>query len=377
MSAVRSFVRELRKRAGLSQGELAARVSLSRQSLSAIEAGTAVPSTTVALALGRALGCRVEELFALDAQDAPLAATLAPALAPAVAPVAGSRVRVGLVQDRWIAHGLEGDDPAALITPADGIVARGRRRDKQAAAVSPLRDLDDLRANVLVAGCDPALGLLAGHLIGGNARVRLHWLAAASSAALDAFASGLVHAAGLHIFDASSGEYNVPAVRARLGDRPVVLVNLASWEQGFVVRKGSRIRHPADLASRGVRLVVREPGSGAQSLLERLLAGAGIPRARLSVAETVHGHHAVAHCVAHARGDVGVATAAAAAAFGLDFIPLSEDRFDLVFLADTVQGASGQRLLEILASGRFKRDVGALPGYGTKRTGQIIARLAS
>jgi molybdate-binding protein/DNA-binding XRE family transcriptional regulator len=378
MSAVRCFVRKLRQEAGLQQKELAARVGVSRQTLSAIEAGTTVPSTALALDLARVLGCRVEDLFALAGHDRPLPVSLAPSFAPAPAVAAGSRVRLGFVRGRWLAHGLAGDNPSVVGTPADGIVARQGRRS---ATVRPLRDDDSLRANLLVAGCDPALGLLAGHLLDGAARLRLHWIEAASEPALDALARGLVHVAGLHLFDAATGEHNVPAIRARLGGAagPTVVVNLAAWPQGLVIRPSqkTRIRRAADLAAPGVRFVAREPGSGARSLLERILGEAKLRLAQLDVVDTAYGHHAVARAVAAGEADAGIATAEAAAAHGLAFVPLAEDRFDLVMLADTLAAASGQRVMETLASGRFRRDAGALAGYGTAKTGQIMARVAA
>jgi len=375
MSAVRCFLRKLRQDAGLQQQELAARVGVSRQTISAIEAGATVPSTTLALDLARVLGCRVENLFALAAQDRPLPATLAPSFAPGPRLASGSRVRLGWVRGRWLAHGLAGDNPSVVGTPADGIVARQSRR---AATVKPLRDDDALRANLLVAGCDPALGLLAGHLLDGAARLRLHWIEAASEPALDALARGLVHIAGLHLFDAATGQHNIPAVRARLGsEAATVVVNLAAWPQGFVLRPShtSRIRRAADLE--GVRVVVREPGSGARALLDRLLGEAGLGLTELDVVDTAYGHHAVARAVAAREADAGIATAEAAAAHGLAFVPLAEDRFDLVMLADTLVGPSGQRVMETLAGGRFRRDVGALAGYGTAKTGQIMAKVAA
>ena len=375
MSAVLCFVRKLRQEAGLQQQELAARVGVSRQTLSAIEAGTTVPSTALALDLARVLGCRVENLFALAGHDKPLPVTLAPSFAPGPPLASGSRVRLGWVRGRWLAHGLAGDNPSVVGTPADGIVARQSRRS---ATVRPLRDDDALRANLLVAGCDPALGLLAGHLLDGAARLRLHWIEAASEPALDALANGLVHIAGLHLFDAATGEHNVPAIRARFGGAAAtVVVNLAAWPQGFVVRPShkSKIRRAADLE--GVRVVVREPGSGARALLDRILDEAGLGLGDLDVADTAYGHHAVARAVAAREADAGIATAEAAAAHGLAFVPLAEDRFDLVMLADTLVGPSGQRVMETLASGRFRRDVGALAGYGTAKTGHIVARLAA
>src|SRR5262249_62248370 len=103
------------------QQELAARVGVSRQSLSAIEAGATAPSTALALELARALSCRVEDLFALDAPEGPLPVALAPPLG-APGPAA-ARVRVGCVQGVWVAHRLEPDAP----TPADGPLLRARR----------------------------------------------------------------------------------------------------------------------------------------------------------------------------------------------------------------------------------------------------------
>ena len=359
MTAVRSHLRELRQRAGLQQQELAARVGVSRQSLSAIEAGEAVPSTATALELARVLACRVEDLFALAGADEPLGATLA-------GRPGSKRVALGFVRGRWVAHGLAGDDP----TPADGILGRGR------AQVRPLRDLEALRGNLLVAGCDPALGLLGGHLLDGPARARLHWIRAASEPALDALDQGLVHMAGLHLFDPKSGEHNLPAVRARRAGQPTVVVNLASWQQGLVSRRAARrFRKVADLP--GARVALREPGSGARALLDRLLAGAGIPLGRLRVAATLQGHFEVARAVSEGIADAGIATEAAAAAFGLRFEPLADDRFDLVMHADLFHVAAAERLLDTLTGARFRQDLRALPGYGAAQTGRVIARLAS
>jgi molybdate-binding protein/DNA-binding XRE family transcriptional regulator len=362
---MRSHVRERRQASGLTQHDLAARVGVSRQSLSAIEAGATVPSTALALELARTLGCRVEDLFALDARGGPLPVIVARGLGAPAPAAASPRVRLGWIAGSWIAHLPGGDDAGAANTPADGLLVGHRP-----AAVQPLRDLDALGANLIVAGCDPALGLLAGHLAEGAGGLRLHWIPAASGPALGALERGLVHGAGVHLVDARTGEHNVAAVRARLGPRAAVLVNLATWAQGLVSRRGRRLRR----LHAGLRLAWREPGSGARALMERLLATRDRPPAP---GPLVYSHHAVARAVAEGAADAGVATAAAASAFGLDFAPLADDRFDLVFLADLLEGAGARRLLETLASARFRRDIGALPGYGTAHTGQVVARIAA
>src|SRR5215468_4891063 len=116
MSALRCSVRKLRQEAGLQQQELAGRVGVSRQTLSAIEAGATVPSTALALDLARVLGCRVEDLFSLAGRDRPLPVTIAPGIAPGPALARGSRVRLGWVRGRWLAHGLAGDNPSVVGT---------------------------------------------------------------------------------------------------------------------------------------------------------------------------------------------------------------------------------------------------------------------
>lgn len=368
MTAVKSHLRELRGRAGIQQQDLAARVHVSRQTLSAIEAGEAVPSTALALELARALACRVEDLFALSGSEGPLVATVA---RPAGGLVTGRRVALGFVQGGWVAH------PVAASLPADGLLAGAPRAGR--ARVTPLRDVESLRQNLLVAGCDPALGILGGHLRESGARVRLHWIEMASEAALAALQQGLVHLAGLHLVDPSTGEHNLAAVRARLATRPTVVVNLAAWQQGLVSRREprGRLRDVAGLAAPGVRVALREPGSGARALLERSLARAGIPWGRLHAAATLFGHFEVARAVADGTADAGIATEAAAAAFGLSFEPLADDRFDLALPADLLETPGAARLLETIAGAPFRRDLRALPGYDTAQTGRVLARLPS
>src|SRR3954449_12806550 len=97
----RSGLRGLRLRAGMQQRELAERVGVSRQTLSSLESGDTVPATSIALELARVLGCRVEDIFWLTGDESPFDATL---VGPEeVDRVAGARVAVAVVEDRWVA----------------------------------------------------------------------------------------------------------------------------------------------------------------------------------------------------------------------------------------------------------------------------------
>jgi molybdate-binding protein/DNA-binding XRE family transcriptional regulator len=373
-----SALRQRRLEAGLQQRELADRVGVSRQTLGALEAEESVPATSIALQLARVLGCRVEDLFWLGEEDSPLEAVLVGR--PDEAPGAQrKRVALAVVEERWVAHLL--DESAASLTPADGLLAAPVRKEagKRPLRVRPLRESKALRENLFAAGCDPALALLSGHLGERWQGSRLHWLEAGSGAALDLFAERQVHLAGVHLFDEESGEHNVTPVRRRLGGRALVLVNLAVWEQGLVVAAGNprKLRGIADLARKGVRVVGRESGTGSQELFNRLAAEEGVPRRAVDVVATARGHLAVAQTVAAGGADAGIATRAAAASHGLEFLPLAEARFDLVLAREHAEDQRLRRMLDVLQSTRFKRDLGGLCGYGTARTGQIVAEVSA
>jgi putative molybdopterin biosynthesis protein len=352
----------------MQQRELAERVGVSRQTLGSLESGETVPATSIALELARVLGCRVEEIFWLSDEDTPFEALMGSGDGHEEGP---RRVAVAAIGDRWVAHPVYDD---GTMVPADAVVVKGRRQRDASVRLRPLRDHELLRQNLLVAGCDPALSLLGGHLAE-RSPGRLHWVETGSRAALEMLAGGKVNLAGLHLFDEEQGEYNVPAVRRRLPDRAVVLVNLAVWELGLVVAPGNpgRIVKVADLGRKGVRLVAREDGTGAQELLYRLTSKDGVPRRSLVPTVMARGHAGVALAVASGTADAGIATRAAAVRYGLPFAPLAEERFDLAMPA---LDPRVERLQEILATPRFRRELGSLPGYGTARTGRVVAELA-
>ncbi len=382
-SAIRSCLRTLRQRHSVQQRDLAAQVGVSRQTLSAIEAGTTIPSTQIALGLARALRCRVEDIFSLDEDTKGIEAQLfrdsAPPAGLARAP---QRLRVAMAQvgSQWIARTLDGDQGFTPGTPADGIATAPSGKTTVAGArVRPLRDLDALLRNLFVAGCDPALGLLGRHVEERLRGPRLHWIDLASRPALDELAAGRVHVAGLHLDDLSAGNLNAATVRSRFGTTPMLLVTLATWELGIVyrARPGRALRGVADLTHKGLRIVARESGSGAQQLLESALDCAGLSMRQLDVSAIARGHRAVAQLVASQVGDAGIATRAAALPFGLAFVSLAESRFDLAMVAESASDERIQAMLECLSSDRFRKDLGAMVGYHASKTGDTVAGLGA
>ena len=373
---LRAAIKRFRVQRGFTQQELARLAGLSRQSLNSIENGSSIPSTAVALQLGHALGCRVEDLFELGDADGELRATLAQPLG-SVSSEPSPRVVLGSIGGRWVAHRLDPRQrPRDLMVAADAVISSSPKRGQ--VRLKPLVDAHRLAENLLVGGCDPALGLLADRTERNAPGARNVWLEATSGMALAALERGELHLAGAHLFDQESGEYNVPFVRRAFTGRPMVVVTVAQIEEGLAVLPGNpkRIRGVGQLANKGVRLINRDPSAGARRLLDRLLAAEGVQGRDIEGYERIApGHLEAASAVATGVADIAVVTCCSALALGLEFIPLASERFDLVLSKEWLSDKRVARLLETLASGEFRRELASLGGYATQRSGAIAAEL--
>jgi putative molybdopterin biosynthesis protein len=336
-----SLIRERRLLQGWTQAELARRLGVSRQAFNAIEAGRAQPSMQTALALARLLGCTVERLLAPEAR--------ATDLPPLRAEAPGARFWLAEVDGRVHPHRLDASSGEA----ADAVVDAQRRLE--------MLDTESWRGLLLIAGCDPALRTLA--VRAGRAR----WMATGTGNAVSLFLDRRIHLAGVHSL----------TDRDRRRVRGAVTLHLATWPLGFAVRRSNPlgIERADDLGRREVRMVNRERGASARMLLDRMLREVGlVPEAVRGYRDEVLGHAAVAQAVALGAADVGVTTQAAAQAHGLDFRQLSEESFNLLVHPDDVERPELRGLLATARSTGFRRDVGALPGYGTSRSGEWVSR---
>lgn len=364
-------LRAARRAAGLSQGALAAQADTTRQTIGALEAGLYAPTLGVALRLARALGREIEGLFWLEGErPAVQAEVLSSGPPPAGLPL---RVQVARVGGRTLARPLD------AFGVADGLIAAGTVGAQVAgrAIVTLLTDPATLDRTAVVLGCDPALTTLGAHLGRRHARpgLRLAVGQATSLAALAALARGEAHAAGMHLLDEATGEYNLPFVRRAFAGRHVRVVTAAHWQQGLIIARDNPrgIAGAADLARPDLTIVNREPGAGSRAALDHALRVADtMPEAVRGYARTVGSHRAVAEVVAAGLADAGPGILAAARALGLGFIPLAEERYDLVFADETRDCAPVIALLDTLNSRAFRDEIDALPGYDTSRTGTVV-----
>ena len=240
---------------------------------------------------------------------------------------------------------------------------------------------------------DPELQVLpmsASHdLLFGVLRHRLHRTAGllldvdhvGSTAALTALNKGRCRIAGIHLpvdderLCRRDGVIHLGIGRQlRLGEHK--LVRFASRVQGLMVERGNPlgIESLHDLVSPDVRFVNRQPGSGTRVLFDALLAlhgvsGAAIPGYRRGEAT----HLAVAAHVAAGDARCGFGLQAAAARFGLDFVPVLREQYFIVCRKEMLDSEIFDALLTVLRSATFRRLADALPGYSSAGAGEVVS----
>jgi molybdate-binding protein len=233
---------------------------------------------------------------------------------------------------------------------------------------------EDFSKRLIVAGCDPAIGLLAS-MVERMSGVEIVSAAASSRLALKWLKSGSVHIAGTHLRDSRTGDFNVPIVRREFGDEEITIITFARWEEGFVTARHNpkRIREVADVARRGVKFMNREAGSGSRMLLETLLSKEGMDGTEITACERVaYGHLAAAYAVSAGEADCCIATRSAARVFGLDFVSLQHERYDLVLRRSALDLPAVQKFLDVLQKASLRRKLEMLGGYDTSQTGVVV-----
>lgn len=289
------------------------------------------------------------------------------------------RVALGKVGDRLLAAPLSrGAGVITSLVQADGIVVlpagvQGADAGERV-SVRLYRSGPELDRTILCIGShDLTLDLLAQYLVEYDRRfVSAN---AGSQGGLLALKKAQAHIAGSHLFDPVTGEYNVSYIRQYLPGVPVKVVALALREQGLIVPRGNpkQIRSLGDLARPGIAFVNRQRGAGTRVLLDFHLASLKIP------AESVRGyndeeytHLGVAAAVASNRADCGLGIAAAAQALELEFVPLFQERYDLVMPLEHGRSRLLAPLFRVMARQDFRDAVKGLKGYDVSVMGTVI-----
>lgn len=342
---------QLRRDRGWTQEELGEKSVVSRAEVSAIETGRLVPSVAVALRLAGALGQSVEQVFGPQAQTR----TLPWAWEPTA--TGDGRVWTAAVNGRTLAYPVE--LTAAGVLPhdawSDGHQLHGR------SSAAPDRTL-------VIAGCDPLVGLLVQELAVHH-RIRVLPLLRSSAQALELLHQGLVHVAGVHVTDADGRSTNEAAVRAGLGAGHRLL-HQVRWESGIAVDTGRRERSVAALLRAKVRWVNREKGSAARQTFDTLLASRRRPAGYDHV---VGDHRAVATTVSSGWAEAGVCVRPAAAGAHLSFIPVHQEAYELCVRDALMDDPRVCALLNTLRSTPYRQLLADVPGCSSAYTGDVRA----
>lgn len=291
------------------------------------------------------------------------------------------RVILGRVQGRLIAMPLQrGAGVITSLARADGILQIPQELEghdlEEKVPVRLLRPHEQLDHTLIMIGShDNSIDVLANELKLRDSRLHLSSSNVGSLGGLMAIRRNQTHLAGSHLLDTETGEYNVSYIERYLKGTPLRLVQLAMRQQGLLVRPGNPkgIRGIEDLLRPEVSYINRQAGAGTRILIDYCLKQAGLS------SEGIRGydqeeftHMAVAVNVLSGRADAGMAIYASAKALQLDFIPIAEERYDLVIPESSWGDSKTRVVLDIIVSGSFRRMVGELGGYDVSASGTVV-----
>jgi putative molybdopterin biosynthesis protein len=291
------------------------------------------------------------------------------------------RVRLGRVGHGLVATPLpRGAGVLTSLVRADGllVVPAGLEghHPGEVVDVELLRGVGEIDRTIVAVGShDLVMDLAASALRATDPRVTLASSNVGSLGGLVALRDGLCHIAGSHLLDPDSGEYTLPYVDRVLEGRDVAVIRLVHRDQGLFVAEGNPLGIGGldDITGGGLRYVNRQRGAGTRVLLDAELRARGADPAAISGYEREeHTHLAVAAAIAGGRADCGLGVRAAARAFGLDFVPVTREPYDLVVAPDALEDLKLAPLWTLMGEPEFRAAVEALGGYDATEMGRRI-----
>lgn len=291
------------------------------------------------------------------------------------------RVRMGYVGDRLTASPLSrGSGVVSSFMKADGIleVPQGTEGFESGTTVRVrlLSDEEKLRSSLVVIGShDPLLDELSDMLHRADKSIYMNSTHVGSMGGIMALRRGEAHAAGCHLLDTETGEYNLSFMRRYFPQKNVRLVRCVGRLQGLMVAGGNPlgISGFGDLTRDSLRYVNRQKGSGTRILMDHLCTEHGIDAADIYGYEREElTHTSVAAQIANGSADAGMGIYSAAQLYGLDFIPVCTEEYDLLIPDYAWDSAPVQRLLEVLKSEAFAKRLAEMGGYTLSSPGELI-----
>ena len=291
------------------------------------------------------------------------------------------RVRMGCVGGRLMASPLSrGSGVVSSFMKADGIleVPQGLEGYEAGAEVSVrlLSPMQKLQNTLVVIGShDPLLDELADMLHLENPELYMSSSHVGSMGGIMAIRRGEAHAAGCHLLDTGDGSYNRSFIKKYFPRGGVRLISCVGRQQGLMVAGGNplNIQKFSDIARGGVRYVNRQKGSGTRILTDYLCAREGLdPAAIYGYDREELTHTSVAAQIVSGSADVGMGIYSAAKLYGLDFIPICIEEYDLIIPDHAWDTPMVRQLIATLKSDAFREKMLSLGGYTVDHPGEVL-----
>lgn len=288
------------------------------------------------------------------------------------------RSRLGNVDGQIVAVPLNrGAGVVSSFVKADGIIHVPQDVEGYEAGekvrVQLLRSMDEINRTLVLTGShDPLLDEVADILKRQNPGSQLASSHVGSMGGIMALRRGEAHLGGIHLLDEASGNYNIPYLRKYFPNGGFALVECVQRTQGLMVAPGNPrgIKGMADLP--GKRYVNRQKGSGTRILCDYLVKQMALDRDEiLDYDREEFTHTAVAAAIAGGTADAGLGIYSGAKIFGLDFVPICEEQYDLLVTEGAMELDSVKQLLAVLHSREFARRLEKLGGYKLNHPGEV------
>lgn len=291
------------------------------------------------------------------------------------------RVRMGYVGDRLMASPLpRGSGVVSSFMKADGMLEIPQGTEGYQAGeevqVRLLKPEEKLKNTLVIIGShDPLLDELADLVHTENHSMYVSSAHVGSMGGIMAVRRGEAHAAGIHLLDTATGEYNRSYIKKYFPQGGVYLVRCVGRQQGLMLQKGNplAITAFADIAKAGVRYVNRQKGSGTRVLMDYLCRQNGLePSSIYGYEREEMTHNSVAVQIAGDSADAGMGIFSTARLYDLDFLPVCIEEYDLLIPQTAWDTAMVQQLIATLKSNAFRERIMAMGGYSLDAPGEVI-----
>ena len=290
------------------------------------------------------------------------------------------RVRMGYVGNRLIASPLNrGSGVVSSFMKADGIleVPQGAEGYEAGSEVNvrllcPAQKLENTL--VVIGSHDPLLDELADMMHLENGDVYMSSAHVGSMGGIMAVRRGEAHAAGCHLLDTATGQYNLSFIKKYFPKGGVKLIRCVGRQQGMMVAKGNplQIQKFSDISQNGVRYVNRQKGSGTRILTDYLCRQEDLDTAAIYGYDREELTHTSVAAQIVGSADAGMGIYSAAKLYGLDFIPICIEEYDLIIPDHAWDTPQVQQMIATLKSPAFREKILALGGYTVENPGEII-----